>query len=76
MNERTERSLVGSLGGAGLVLVLAAFFNYMFYPSWQKNVWGLNLTFGLMGAAFITLAIFIRVKHKKNYSSSRKLGQV
>lgn len=60
---KTNRErLVGCLGGYGGAAVLSAFTNYLLYPSWQKNVWPINLFFGVSGTSLIITAVLIHLK--------------
>jgi hypothetical protein len=60
---KTDRDrLVGGLGGAGGALVLIAFFNYLFYPSWWESIWVMNLSFGIIGTFLVLSAVFIHLK--------------
>jgi hypothetical protein len=61
--QKTDRDrLVGGLGGAGGALILSAFFNYLFYPSWRESTLVMNLSFVIIGTLFILTAVFINLK--------------
>jgi hypothetical protein len=61
--QKTDRDrLVGGLGGAGGALMLSAFFNYLFYPSWRESTLVMNLSFVIIGTLFILTAVFINLK--------------
>jgi hypothetical protein len=61
-NRKTNRHLVGGFGGAGGALILSAFFNYLFYPSWRESTLVMNLSFVIIGTLFILTAVFINLK--------------
>jgi hypothetical protein len=62
MDKKDKDRLVGALGGGGGSLVGIAFFNYLLYPSWWESIWGLNLTFGLIGVILVSMGIYIHLK--------------
>ncbi len=60
--QKTNSHLVGGFGGAGGALILSAFFNYLFYPTWRESTMIMNLSFGIIGTLFILTAVFLHLK--------------
>ena len=62
--------LVGALGGAGGALLLVMLFDSLFSHSWWGSVWLMILSFTIMGALMVALAVFLDLRSKSKVSKS------
>jgi hypothetical protein len=67
----TDRDrLVGALGGAGGALLFTVLLDFLFNPSWWGSIWLLNLSFTVIGASMLAVAVFLDLKSRSKVSKS------